>query len=217
MPLSYIKIYIKRRDDNEKNNKILAGILSAVVLMSPATTWAGPSITDKVVVVEDSVGKYIVTDKIEEDEVFTTLETEDKEMADLIKEVNEGTKDMKAFTEKLSAVLETVTDEEAKAALENTIKEIEEKNLDFLTGFMALEAEEGVTVEKNANGKYDVTIQIPILKDTLKDVNILYYNKELKSWEIIEPTAVDFEKQTIEFEVEDFSLLAVLANVENAE
>ena len=70
----------------KKTNKILAGILSAVVLMSPATTWAGPSITDKVVVVEDSVGKYIVTDKIEEDEVFTTLETEDKEMADLIKE-----------------------------------------------------------------------------------------------------------------------------------
>ena len=201
----------------KKTNKILAGILGAVVLMSPATTWAGPSITDKVVVVEDSVGKYIVTDKIEEDEVFTTLETEDKEMADLIKEVNEGTKDMKAFTEKLSAVLETVTDEEAKAALEKTIKEIEEKNLDFLTGFMALEAEEGVTVEKNANGKYDVTIQIPILKDTLNDVNILYYNKELNIWEIIEPAAVDFEKQTIEFEVEDFSLLAVLANVEEAE
>ena len=201
----------------KKTNKILAGILSAVVLMSPATTWAGPSITDKVVVVEDSVGKYIVTDKIEEDEVFTTLETEDKEMADLIKEVNEGTKDMKAFTEKLSAVLETVTDEEAKAALEKTIKEIEEKNLDFLTGFMAMEAEEGVTVEKNANGKYDVTIQIPILKDTLKDVNILYYNKELKIWEIIEPAAVDFEKQTVEFEVEDFSLFAVLANIEEAE
>ena len=201
----------------KKTNKILAGILSAVVLMSPATTWAGPSITDKVVVVEDSVGKYIVTDKIEEDEVFTTLETEDKEMADLIKEVNEGTKDMKAFTEKLSAVLETVTDEEAKAALEKTIKEIEEKNLDFLTGFMALEAEEGVTVEKNANGKYDVTIQIPILKVTPKDVNILYYNKELKIWEIIEPAAVDFEKQTVEFEVEDFSLFAVLANIEEAE
>lgn len=201
----------------KKTNKILAGIISAVVLMSPATTWAGPSITDKVVVVEDSVGKYIVTDKIEEDEVFTTLETEDKEMADLIKEVNEGTKDMKAFTEKLSAVLETVTDEEAKAALGKTIKEIEEKNLDFLTGFMALEAEEGVTVEKNANGKYDVTIQIPILKDTLKDVNILYYNKELKIWEIIEPAAVDFEKQTVEFEVEDFSLFAVLANIEEAE
>ena len=41
--------------------------------MSPATTWAGPSITDKVVVVEDSVGKYIVTDKIEEDEFSIAL------------------------------------------------------------------------------------------------------------------------------------------------
>lgn len=113
----------------KKTNKILAGILSAVVLMSPATTWAGPSITDKVVVVEDSVGKYIVTDKIEEDEVFTTLETEDKEMADLIKEVNEGTKDMKAFTEKLSAVLETVTDEEAKVALEKQLKKSKKRIL----------------------------------------------------------------------------------------
>lgn len=28
----------------KKTNKILAGILGAVVLMSPATTWAGPSI-----------------------------------------------------------------------------------------------------------------------------------------------------------------------------
>lgn len=200
----------------KKTNKILAGILSAVVLMSPVTTWAGPSITDKVVVVEDSVGKYIVTDKIEESEVFTALETEDKEMTDLIKEVNEGTKDVNAFTEKLSAVLETVTDENAKAALEKTVKEIKEKKLDFLTGFMSLEAEEGVTVEKNENGKYDVVIHVPILKDTLKDVNILYYNKELKVWEIIEPVAVDFEKQTVEFEAEDFSLFAVLANIENA-
>ena len=199
-----------------KTNKILAGILSAVVLMSPVTTWAGPSITDEVVVVEDSVGKYIVTDKIEDAEVFTTLETEDKEMTDLIKEVNEGTKDVEAFTEKLSATLETVTDENAKAALEKTVNEIKEKKLDFLTGFMSLEAADGATVEKNENGKYDVMIHVPILKDTLKDVNILYYNKELKAWEIIEPVAVDFEKQTIEFGAEDFSLFAVLANIENA-
>lgn len=75
-----------------KTKKILAGILTAAMLMSPATAWAGPSITDKVVVVEDSVGKYIVTDKVEESEVFKTIETEDKEMTDLVKEVNEGKK-----------------------------------------------------------------------------------------------------------------------------
>ncbi len=39
-----------------KTKKILAGILTAAMLMSTSTAWAGPSITDKVVVVEDSVG-----------------------------------------------------------------------------------------------------------------------------------------------------------------
>lgn len=198
-----------------KTNKILAGILTAAMLMSPVTAWAGPSITDEVVVVEDSVGKYIVTDKIEESEVFKTIETEDKEMTDLIKEVNEGKKDMKAFTEKLTAQLETITDEKAKEAVEKVIKEVEEKKLEFLTGFMSLEKETEAEVEKNENGKYDVTIHVPILVEELKDVVILYYNKDLKCWEIIEPTEVDFEKQTIKFEVEDFSLISVLANTED--
>lgn len=198
-----------------KTKKILVGILTAAMLMSPATAWAGPSITDKVVVVEDSVGKYIVTDKVEESEVFKTIETEDKEMTDLVKEVNEGKKDIKAFTEKLKAQLETITDEKAKEAVEKVIKAVEEKKLEFLTGFMSLEKETEAEVEKNENGKYDVTVHVPILVKDLKDVVILYYNKELKCWEIIEPTEVDFEKQTIKFEVEDFSLISVLANTED--
>ena len=198
-----------------KTKKILAGILTAAMLMSPATAWAGPSITDKVVVVEDSVGKYIVTDKVEESEVFKTIETEDKEMTDLIKEVNEGKKDIKAFIEKLKAELETITDEKAKESVEKVIKEVEEKKLEFLTGFMSFEKETDAEVEKNENGKYEVTIHVPILVKDLKDVVILYYNKELKCWEIIEPTEVDFEKQTIKFEVEDFSLISVLANTED--
>lgn len=198
-----------------KTKKILAGILTAAMLMSPATAWAGPSITDKVVVVEDSVGKYIVTDKVEESEVFKAIETEDKEMTDLVKEVNEGKKDIKAFTEKLTAQLETMTDEKEKEAVEKVIKEVEEKKLEFLTGFMSLEKETEAEVEKNENGKYDVTVHVPILVKDLKDVVILYYNKELKCWEIIEPTEVDFEKQTIKFEVEDFSLISVLANTED--
>lgn len=198
-----------------KTKKILVGILTAAMLMSPATAWAGPSITDKVVVVEDSVGKYIVTDKVEESEVFKTIETEDKEMTDLVKEVNEGKKDIKAFTEKLKAQLETITDEKAKDAIEKVIKAVEEKKLEFLTGFMSFEKETDAEVEKNKNGKYEVTIHVPILVKDLKDVVILYYNKELKCWEIIEPTEVDFEKQTIKFEVEDFSLISVLANTED--
>lgn len=199
----------------KKTKKILAGILTAAMLMSPATAWAGPSITDKVVVVEDSVGKYIVTDKIEESEVFKTLESEDKEMTELVKEVNEGKKDIKSFTEELKADLEKITDEKAKESVQKVIKEAEEKKLEFLTGFMSFEKETDAEVEKNENGKYDVKIHVPNLVKELKDIMILYYNKELKCWEIIEPVKVDFEKQTIEFEVEDFSLISILANTEN--
>lgn len=199
----------------KKTKKILAGILTAAMLMSPATAWAGPSITDKVVVVEDSVGKYIVTDKIEESEVFKTLESEDKEMTELVKEVNEGKKDIKSFTEELKAELEKITDEKAKESVQKVIKEAEEKKLEFLTGFMSFEKETDAEVEKNQNGKYDVKIHVPNLVKELKDIMILYYNKELKCWEIIEPVKVDFEKQTIEFEVEDFSLISILANTEN--
>ncbi len=199
----------------KKTKKILAGILTAAMLMSPVSAWAGPSITDKVVVVEDSVDKFIVTDKIQESEVFKTLETEDKEMTDLLKDVNASKKDMQAFTDKLSAILETVSDEKAKAAIETVLKEIKDKKLDFLTGFMSLEKVNDAVVEKNDNGKYEVMIHVPVLKDTLKDINVLYYNTSLKCWEIMEPTAVDFAKQTLTFEVEECSLFAILANIEN--
>lgn len=199
----------------KKTKKILAGILTAAILMSPATAWAGPSITDKVVVVEDSVGKYIVTDKVEESEVFKTIEAEDKEMVDLIKEVNEGKKDIEVFTDKLKVQLETIIDEKAKEIVEKVLKEVEEKKLEFLTGFMSLEKEKDAEIEKNESGKYDVTIHVPILVKDLKDIVILYYNKELKCWEFIEPTEFDFENQTIKFEVEDFSLISVLANTED--
>ena len=103
---------------------------------------------------------------------------------------------------------------EAKETLEKVLKEIEEKNLDFLTGFMSLEKEENAEIEKNEDGNYDVKIQVPIITEQVKDVNILYYEKEKKIWDLIEPEEVDVEKQTIEFEIEDFSLISVVANID---
>ena len=207
-----------------KTNEMMAGIITAAMLMSPAAVWAGPSITDKVVVVDDSVGKYFVTDKIEESEVFKAIEEEDKELTELIKEVNEGKKGMEEFKEKLSSMIEALATEEselteeevkeAKETLEKVLKEIEEKNLDFLTGFMSLEKEENAEIEKNEDGNYDVKIQVPIITEQVKDVNILYYEKEKKIWDLIEPEEVDVEKQTIEFEIEDFSLISVVANID---
>lgn len=210
-----------------KTKKVIAGIITAAMLMSPAAVWAGPSITDKVTVVEDSVGKYFVTDKIEESEVFKTIVEENKELSDLIKDINESKKGMKEFKEELNSMIEALeaensnlTEEEVKEmkeTLEKVLKEIEEKNLDFLTGFMSLEKEENAEVEKNEDGNYDVKIQVPIITEQIKDVNILYYEKEKKIWDLIEPEEVDVEKQTIEFEIEDFSLISVLANLDGDE
>ena len=104
-----------------------------------------------------------------------------------------------------------------KETLEKVLKEIEEKNLDFLTGFMSLEKEENAEIEKNEDGNYDVKIQVPIITEQIKDVNILYYEKEKKIWDLIEPEEVDVEKQTIEFEIEDFSLISVVADLDGDE
>ena len=72
-------------------------------------------------------------------------------------------------------------------------------------------------LQKNEDGNYDVKIQVPIITEQIKDVNILYYEKEKKIWDLIEPEEVDVEKQTIEFEIEDFSLISVLANLDGDE
>ena len=152
---------------------------------------------------------------------------ENKELSDLIKDINESKKGMKEFKEELNSMIEALeaedsnlTEEEVKEmkeTLEKVLKEIEEKNLDFLTGFMSLEKEENAEIEKNEDGNYDVKIQIPIITEQIKDVNILYYEKEKKIWDLIEPEEVDVEKQTIEFEIEDFSLISVLANLDGDE
>lgn len=207
-----------------KTKKVMAGVLTATMLMSPASVWAGPSITDKVVVVEDSVGKYFVTEKIEESEVFKTIEEENKELSNLIKDINESKKGMKEFKEELNSMIQALETEasnlteeevkEMKETLDKVLKEIEEKNLDFLTGFMSLEKEENAEIEKNEDGNYDVKIQVPIITEQIKDVNILYYEKEKKIWDLIEPEEVDVEKQTVEFEIEDFSLISVVANLD---
>lgn len=206
-----------------KTKKVMAGVLTATMLMSPASVWAGPSITDKVVVVEDSVGKYFVTEKIEESEVFKTIEEESKELSNLIKDINESKKGMKEFKEELNSMIQALETEdsnlteevkEMKETLDKVLKEIEEKNLDFLTGFMSLEKEENAEIEKNEDGNYDVKIQVPIITEQIKDVNILYYEKEKKIWDLIEPEEVDVEKQTVEFEIEDFSLISVVANLD---
>ena len=105
---------------------------------------------------------------------------------------------------------EGLTDETAKAALEEVITKLENK--DFVTGFVDLTAD--ATAEKNENGKYEVTIDVPSMTDEATGYAVLHYSNERSVWELIEPSETDAEAKTITAEFEDLSPVAVVADAE---
>ena len=78
-----------------------------------------------------------------------------------------------------------------------------------MTGFFDLVPEGDV--EKNENGKYEVTLSVPALTENTTDVAVLHYSTARKIWEVIEPKNVDKENKTVTAEFEDFSPVAVIA------
>lgn len=202
------------------SKRMIAGIITAATLLGTSagvcmaaqeqeykskTTAATPS--------GDSIGKYVVTEKIEETEIYKALKEEVPEVISLIDEVNEGIKDGKGFVETLKETVESIEDEEAKTSVETVIKEMEEKELDFVTGFFDLDLEKDAVVEKNEDGKYGVTLEVPSLTESLENVNVLHYSTVRKYWEIIEPDEVDLKEKTLTAEFEDFSPVAIVAKI----
>lgn len=200
--------------------KILAGLLAASMVVSSATVWAAGSRTNNVTLPEESTGKYVIADDIKETPSYKALAEKSPEVVSLIDEVNAGTADAVSFVESMKEVLADETlSEEAKASVENVISVMEEKNLDFVTGFFDLDLEEDAEVEKNENGNYDVTLAVPSMTDTMTDINLLHYSTVRELWEVIEVEAenIDVENKTIKAEFIDFSPVAIIANAEEAE
>ncbi|MDO4679461.1 MAG: hypothetical protein Q4B00_12655, partial [Eubacteriales bacterium] len=170
--------------------KILAGLLAASMVVSSATVWAAGSRTNNVTLPEESTGKYVIADDIKETPSYKALAEKAPEVVSLIDEVNAGTADAVSFVESMKEVLADETlSEEAKASVENVISVMEEKNLDFVTGFFDLDLEEDAEVEKNENGNYDVTLAVPSMTDTMTDINLLHYSTVRELWEVIEVEA----------------------------
>lgn len=190
-----------------KKRILVAAMTMVLTLSSAVGVMAAGSRSKDVVPAGDSVEKYVVTQNIQETEAYKTLKTEEPETAALIDEVNAGTKSMASFAETLSALAEEMTDETAKAALEEVVKALESK--DFVTGFIDLIAKEGA--EKNSEGKYEVTLSVPALTEKTTEVEVLHYSTVRKVWEVIQPSNVDKEKKTITAEFEDLSPVAVIA------
>lgn len=188
--------------------RILAAAMATVLIVGSAVgVMAEGSRSKNVTLSGEDSGKYVLTQAIEATEAYKTLKTEEPETAVLIDEVNAGTKTMKAFAEELTAMADETTDETSKAALEEVVKAVESR--DFVTGFFDLVPEGDV--EKNENGKYEVTLSVPALTENTTDVAVLHYSTARKIWEVIEPKNVDKENKTVTAEFEDFSPVAVIA------
>lgn len=151
-----------------------------------------------------------VAAKIEESEAYKQLKESAPEVVSILDKVNDGTMEMKDVTAELTKMAEGLTDETAKAALEEVITKLENK--DFVTGFVDLTAD--ATAEKNENGKYEVTIDVPSMTDEATGYDVLHYSVERSVWELIEPSETDAEAKTITAEFEDLSPVAVVADAE---
>lgn len=151
-----------------------------------------------------------VAAKIEESEAYKQLKESAPEVVSILDKVNDGTMEMKDVTAELTKMAEALTDETAKAALEEVITKLENK--DFVTGFVDLTAD--ATAEKNENGKYEVTIDVPSMTDEATGYDVLHYSVERSVWELIEPSETDAEAKTITAEFEDLSPVAVVADAE---
>ena len=151
-----------------------------------------------------------VAAKIEESEAYKQLKESAPEVVSILDKVNDGTMEMKDVTAELTKMAEGLTDETAKAALEEVITKLENK--DFVTGFVDLTAD--ATAEKNENGKYEVTIDVPSMTDEATGYDVLHYSVERSVWELIEPSETDAEAKTITAEFEDLSPVAVVAYAE---
>ena len=118
----------------------------------------------------------------------------DQTTADLIKDINAGTK-----------TLEDLAKAESSIA-----SEIEGKSL--VTAFMDLRKIGDVS--KTADGKYQVTLSVPALTKGMTDVKVLHFSTERKVWEVITPSNVDLDNKEITFELQDLSPIAIIAKVD---
>ena len=186
---------------------MVCALAAVMTVGSASVASAAGSRTMNVTVQAEGIS---VAAKIEESEAYKQLEESAPEVVSILDKVNDGTMEMKDVTAELTKMAEGLTDETAKAALEEVITKLESK--DFVTGFVDLTAD--ATAEKNENGKYEVTIDVPSMTDEATGYDVLHYSVERSVWELIEPSETDAEAKTITAEFEDLSPVAGVADAE---
>ena len=167
--------------------KLISLAMLVTVFAMQVVGVSAASKTATMAVVGNSKGYYEV-DAMDQEEL-DTVAAADKTTADLIKDINAGTKTL----------------EESSIA-----SEIEGKSL--VTAFMDLRKIGDVS--KTADGKYQVTLSVPALTKGMTDVKVLHFSTERKVWEVITPSNVDLDNKEITFELQDLSPIAIIAKVD---
>ena len=67
-------------------------------------------------------------------------------------------------------------------------------------------------MEKNSNGNYEVTMNVPAFTDKTTGVQVIHYSDERMLWEVIEPTSVDVKAKNVTVEFKDLSPVAIIAD-----
>ena len=172
--------------------KLISLAMLVTVFAMQVVGVSAASKTATMAVVGNSKGYYEV-DSMDQEEL-DTVAAADKTTADLIKDINAGTK-----------TLEDLAKAESSIA-----SEIEGKSL--VTAFMDLRKIGDVS--KTADGKYQVTLSVPALTKGMTDVKVLHFSTERNVWEVITPSNVDLNNKELTFEVQDLSPIAIIAKVD---
>ena len=172
--------------------KLIGLAMLVTVFAMQVVGVSAASKTTTMAVVGNSKGYYEV-DAMDQEEL-DTVAAADKTTADLIKDINAGTK-----------TLEDLAKAESSIA-----SELEGKSL--VTAFMDLRKIGDVS--KTADGKYQVTLSVPALTKGMTDVKVLHFSTERKVWEVIAPSNVDLDNKEITFELQDLSPIAIIAKVD---
>ena len=113
--------------------------------------------------------------------------------ADLIKDINAGTKTLDDLAKAESSIASDLAGESLS------------------TAFMDVTPINGGV--KLADGRYQVTLSVPALTKGMTDVKVLHFSTERKVWEVITPSNVDLNNKEITFELQDLSPIAIIAKV----
>ena len=176
--------------------RLFGTILAAALMVSQAVTAvAAGSVSGQVALPDEYAGAYEITEATPES--FADVEAAAPEVYEQIMAVNEGTTDLQTIIEELAPDL---------------APEVEGKEM--VTPFFDLRPiNGGIQLE---DGRYRVMLSVPILTQFMRDVRLLHYSIARGVWEIITPENVDYTNRRIEAIFDDFSPVAVIANVDES-